>query len=76
MPLVVLSAPALSGVDWGAVTPGVWGAVAYSGFAALVVAYLLWYRGVRVLGPTRTAMFGNLQPIIALLVAWAWPTLR
>ena len=76
VPLVVLSAPALSGVDWGAVTPGVWGAVAYSGLAALVVAYLLWYRGVRVLGPTRTAMFGNLQPIIALLVAWAWPTLR
>jgi drug/metabolite transporter (DMT)-like permease len=31
---------------------------------------MLWYRGVKVLGPTRTALFGNLQPLIALLIAW------
>ena len=36
---------------------------------AIVVAYLLWYRGVRLIGPTRTAMYGNLQPIVALVVA-------
>jgi drug/metabolite transporter (DMT)-like permease len=36
-----------------------------------VLAYVLWYRGVKVLGPTRTALFGNLQTLIALLVAWA-----
>ena len=28
-------------------------------------------RGVRVLGPTRTAMYVNLQPVMALIVAWA-----
>ena len=56
--------------DWSAVTPLTWGAIAYSGLAALVVAYLFWYRGVRTLGPTRTAMYANLQPVIALLVAW------
>jgi drug/metabolite transporter (DMT)-like permease len=26
---------------------------------------------VRVIGPTRTAMYSNLQPVIAVLVAWA-----
>lgn len=56
--------------DWSAVTPLTWGAIAYSGLAALVIAYLFWYRGVRTLGPTRTAMYANLQPVIALLVAW------
>ena len=76
LPLLLVAAPSLSHVAWGSVSLAVWGAVAYSGFLALVLAYLLWYRGVRVLGPTRTAMFGNLQPIIALFVAWAWPTLR
>ena len=76
VPLLIVSASSMLTVDWGSVTPGVWAAVMYSGLCALVIAYLLWYRGVRVLGPTRTAMFGNLQPIIALLVAWAWPTLR
>ena len=52
--------------------PAGWGAIAYSGLLALVVAYLFWYRGVRTLGPTRTATYANLQPVIALLVAWLW----
>jgi len=56
--------------DWTAIGPAAWGAVAYSGLAALVVAYLFWYRGMKVLGPTRTAMYSNFQPAIALLVAW------
>jgi drug/metabolite transporter (DMT)-like permease len=43
----------------------------FSGLGALVIAYLLWYRGVRLIGPTRTAMYSNLQPIFAVLVAWA-----
>jgi len=40
------------------------------GVFALVVAYLFWYNGVRVIGPTRTSMYSNLQPIVAVLVAW------
>ena len=56
--------------DWHAVPLPAWGAVAYSGLGALVIAYLFYYRGVRVLGPTRTAMFSNLQPLIALTVAY------
>jgi drug/metabolite transporter (DMT)-like permease len=35
----------------------------------MVIAYLFWNRGVRLLGPTRTAAFGNLQPIFALAAA-------
>jgi len=35
----------------------------------MVIAYMLYYRGVRVLGATRTAVYGNLQPLIALAVA-------
>jgi drug/metabolite transporter (DMT)-like permease len=45
-------------------------AILFSSVLALVVAYLWYYRGVRVLGPTRTAMYSNLQPLIALIVAW------
>lgn len=70
LPLVVIASPALWRTDWGAVTPLTWSAVLYSGLMAMVVAYLLWYRGVKEIGATRTAMFGNLQPIVALLVAW------
>ena len=71
IPLVLVSVPAIRGTAWSAVGAGGWAAVAFSGVFALVLAYLFWYRGVKVLGPTRSAMYANLQPIIALLVAWA-----
>ena len=68
--LLIVASPALMALDIGKVTPTEWGAVVYAGLGALVVAYLLFYRGVRVLGPTRTSMYGNLQPLIAIAVAW------
>ncbi len=70
VPLAAIAAPALLAVEWGAVAPLTWGAIAYSGLGAMVIAYLLWYRGVHQIGPTRTSMFGNLQPVVALVVAW------
>ena len=69
--MLAVGAPAMARTDWRAVAPGVWGAMLYSGLFALVLAYLFWYRGVQVLGPTRTAMYSNLQPVIALGAAWA-----
>jgi phosphoglycolate phosphatase len=69
--LLTVASPSVAGANWRAVGPSAWGAIVYSGIAGLVIAYLFWYRGVRVLGPTRTAMYVNLQPIFALLIAWA-----
>jgi drug/metabolite transporter (DMT)-like permease len=69
--LLLVSAPSIATTDWSAASGATWGAIVYSGIAGLVVAYLFWYRGVRVLGPTRTAMYVNLQPVFALAVAWA-----
>jgi drug/metabolite transporter (DMT)-like permease len=68
--LLAVSASAIASTQWGAVAPKVWGAIVFSGLGALVLAYLCWYRGVRVLGPTRASMYGNLQPIVALIFAW------
>jgi drug/metabolite transporter (DMT)-like permease len=62
--------PDMLRLDWSTVGLTGWGAVAYSALFAMVIAYLLFYRGVRVLGPTKTAMYGNLQPIIAIAFAW------
>ena len=69
--LVAVAMPGIMRLDFAAVSMREWATVGYAGIAALVIAYLLFYRGVRVLGPTRTAMYGNLQPLIALLFAWA-----
>src|SRR6267143_1361181 len=72
IPLLIASAPALISTDWSAVGIGGWLAVFYSSVISMGVAYFFWYRGLRVLGPTRTAVYSNLQPIVALLVAWAF----
>ena len=70
IPLLAISAPSMVATAWSAVPGKVWGAIVFSGIGALVIAYLCWYRGVRVLGPTRTSMYGNLQPVVALIFAW------
>jgi drug/metabolite transporter (DMT)-like permease len=70
LPLLLVSAPSLARTDWAGIAPAAWAAVVYSGLFALALAYLFWYRGVRILGPTRTGMYSNLQPVIALIVAW------
>jgi drug/metabolite transporter (DMT)-like permease len=72
VPLLIASTPALVATDWSAVGPGGWWALFYSSVISMGVAYFFWYRGLRVLGPTRTAVYANLQPIIALMVAWAF----
>ncbi len=72
VPLLVASTPALVATDWTKVGAGGWLALLYSSVISMGVAYFFWYRGLRVLGPTRTAVYSNLQPIIALLVAWAF----
>ncbi len=72
VPLLVASMPALVGTDWSSVGTGGWLALLYSSVISMGVAYFFWYRGLRVLGPTRTAVYSNLQPIVALLAAWAF----
>jgi drug/metabolite transporter (DMT)-like permease len=71
IPMLIVGAPSLVATRWSAVPTMGWAAVAYSGLMALVVAYLFWYRGVRVLGPTRASMYSNLQPLVAMIAGWA-----
>ncbi len=68
--LLLVGARAIVTHDWSTVPTGAWISMVYAGLGGLVIAYILWYRGVKVLGPTRTALYANLQPFIALLVAW------
>jgi drug/metabolite transporter (DMT)-like permease len=71
VPLIIASTPALVATDWSSIGAGGWLALFYSSVISMGIAYFFWYRGLRVLGPTRTAVYSNLQPIVALLAAWA-----
>ncbi len=68
--MVLVAIPSFAAQDWTAISPAAWAAVAYSGVFAIGVAYLLWYYCVRNLGSTRTGVYSNSIPIIALLIAW------
>ncbi len=66
----VIAVPAMVATPWRSLPIGAYAALFYSAIIAMVFAYLFWYRGLRVLGPTRTAVYSNLQPLIAAIVAF------
>lgn len=68
--LVVIGAPQLLAMESA---PGAaWAAVAYAGVLGIAVGQLLWYRGVNLIGSTRTAVYQNVVPLGAIAVAWVW----
>jgi drug/metabolite transporter (DMT)-like permease len=68
--LLLICAPSLLRQDWTRVRPIAWAGLIYSGLFAIAVAYVIWSYGVRKIGSTRTAIYSNITPIVALLVAW------
>jgi len=70
VPLVLLSVPALARESWTSVSGAAWAGLVGSALGALVVAYLIWFRGVERLGPSRTAMYSNFTPVVVALSAW------
>lgn len=70
IPLLCLTPLALGGMPVRTAPAFAWWCLLYSSVGSLGIAYLFWYRGIRVLGPTRTAAYANLQPVVAILVGW------
>ncbi|MEX2465923.1 MAG: DMT family transporter [Gemmatimonadota bacterium] len=70
--IVLLGVPSLAATNLGAVSIGAWLGVVYAGVMSIAVAYVLWYRGVQMLGNSRTAVYSNLVPVSALGIAWLW----
>jgi drug/metabolite transporter (DMT)-like permease len=70
VPLAVLTGPDLLATEWSTVSWRTWGAMGYAGFGAIVVAYVIYYHGLKTIGATRTSLYANLQPFVAILVAW------
>ena len=64
------SIPAVLAQNWHAVSLEAYGAVVISAMGALVVAYMIWFRGVRLLGPARTAIYSNVTPVVTMAAAW------
>ncbi len=70
VPLDLISLPALLRQDWMAISVGAWGGLLYSSVFAVAVGYVFWYTSVQRIGNARTAIYSNLTPVVAVIVAW------
>ncbi|MGI9627343.1 MAG: DMT family transporter [Longimicrobiales bacterium] len=71
-PLVLAGVPGAFATPWGQIGLAIWLDVVFAALGAVALAYVLWYRGVEKLGSSRTALWSNLVPCVALVVAWGW----
>ena len=56
--------------DWTAVPLRGWIAFAYSTFLSIVYSYVVWSHGIQRIGVSRTVIYSNVTPIVALFGAW------
>lgn len=66
--LLIVAAPSLTQQNWGAVTAAGWAGLIFSGFVAVGLGNFVWLRGVRHLESTRTVLYSNLTPIVAVFL--------
>lgn len=58
--------------NWEAISAASWVLMASSSLLALAFAYMVWYTAVQRIGSSRTAIYSNLTPIVAMIVAAMW----
>ena len=68
--LVLISAGQLLSEDWQNVSTLGWLGLFYSFLFAGVIAFVMWNVSVHRAGNTRTAIFSNLVPVVAVIVSW------
>ena len=62
--------PSMMHQDWLSIPPMGWAGFAYSTFLSIVYGYLVWSYALHQVGISRTAIFSNMTPVIALLGSW------
>lgn len=69
-PLLLICVPSFIHQPWAAVSASAWLGLLGSALFSIVLAYIIWNYGVSRIGSTKTAIYGNLTPVIAMLIAW------
>jgi O-acetylserine/cysteine efflux transporter len=72
IPLVIVGFPSLLSTHWRTLPIQLWMAIFFGGIISLALASVFWYRGVRILGATRTGIYLHFEPVFALIAAWIW----
>jgi drug/metabolite transporter (DMT)-like permease len=70
LPLLLIATPTFITTDWSKVGLNSWLGVLYSGGFAIALGYILWNRAVQHIGSARTAVYSNLNPVLAAVIAF------
>ena len=72
VPYAIGAIPWLIATRWADVTAVIWALLVLSALLALCFGYIVWNAAVQRLGATHTAIYSNLVPLAAMLVAALW----
>jgi len=62
--------PAFIRQDFGQISFKAWSILIYSGLFALAFSYVAWYASVKRIGNSKTAIYGNVTPIMTVIFAY------
>lgn len=65
--LLIVGAPSLVKTDFASISIAGYGGILYSGILSVGLAYLIWNRGVHLIGAIKTAAYQNLVPVLGLI---------
>ena len=64
--------PAFVRQDFGQISSKAWFILIYSGLFALAFGYVAWYASVRRVGNSKTAIYGNITPVMTVIFAYVF----
>ncbi|MBS4023708.1 MAG: DMT family transporter [Dethiobacter sp.] len=67
---VIISSRAALATPWSQYSLQAWLGAFYSGAFVFGISYVLWNNAIKVVGPTRTAVYANLPPFVSTLFGW------
>jgi len=68
----LIAIPGFRTTPWREISTLSWVLMAASSLLALAFSYMVWYTAVQRIGSSRTAIYSNLTPIAAMIVAALW----
>jgi drug/metabolite transporter (DMT)-like permease len=69
---VLVAMPSFLRVPWGEVSTFAWFLLLPTSLLAGCFSFIAWYAAVQTLGPSRTSVYSNVSPIVAMASAAAW----
>lgn len=68
--LSLIALPSAVTMDWASVKFSYYFAAVASGIFAIATANYLWSKGIKKIGPSRTANYNNLVPVLAFIISY------